>query len=655
MYYNKLMRAKLLIPIICTLLFPLYAAEPTGSALSVTIENNLTKKGFVCARTSLAATAQDDFPFNVEVYCASSAPKAQTADAPTQDRRNTIIFSFLQEDAYAHFDAITDFLQSLTKTALVCNVFVLFAAQDQSPFNPALSGTGVFAQDFDENDRAAAITVRFSDATAIQTGNAGTMTPLWLTQQLTAAFDGAAVPYTYPHRFTALYRAGFLRGEQRMATFIRNGIPAAAVTLSHDDDIRALQFFCEQFSADGTEWWDNHYIFLRLPAPFKNLWIGEQFFFLFCMILGTLFLLILCSFSFVGKNGADYKQDFKRSWYLIPLTIAVTYGAFWLGQTCCAHVSLLVRATPIVQFGIKLIFALLFISVLFAVQQSLRVSSIQFTHGYFIYLVGISNIFIFTAVDISFFALFLVEYLLIYIARKATRIVPLGISVFLMLLPFVPYVYDLLKKGYYVDLQPLVFSPPLYNLLLSMLVFPFLIMWLRMLVRMEFYAATSHFSLKTMLLQGSLSTGVLIVLTVLGMVGISVFSRQTLHRTPFAPVQSVNENRYTFEITATKDAFQGMTTRHVTIASKAAAAHYDITLSSESSVPLYDSTYDYTVNEETQTATFTVPDYPPQTMTIDYAASSADDATFFVTAWFPTDQDGVFRKESHAYIINGDD
>ncbi len=642
------MRATLLIPILCLFLATAGAADPAGSTLSFMLEDELTRGGFFCARDQLAATAQDEFPFNLTVYLGAANP----APAAQDSQRDTIILSFLQEEAFAHRDALTAFLRQLRETALPCNVIVLFAAQDDSPFNPALSGTGVFAQDFEENDRAAAVAVRFADSTAILTGNAGMITPRWLAQQLTEAFDRAGIPYHYPHLFSSLYRAGFLRGDRRMAACIMNGIPAAAVTLASEQALDALAAFAGQFSPQDTELWDNHYLFLRLPHPLANGWIGERFFFLCCLILGTLFLLILCSFSFVGKNGRDYGQDFKRTWYLIPLTIAVTYFSFWLGQLCCTF--LLARASPVMQFGTKLLIALFFISVLFAVWQSRRGSTEQVTHGYLIYLSGIMNIFVFTAVDLSFFALFLIEYALIYVARKAKRIVPLALSVFLMLLPFLPYVYQLLKHGYYIDLRPLVFSPPLYNLLLAMLVFPFLIMWLRMLVSLDVYAGNGRFSLKTMAFHGSLSTLVIMAVTLLFIAALSVFSRQMMRRS-VRQIRAVAEDRGTFAISITQDDFHGMTTRNVTITAKERAAHYDITLSSESAIPLFDANYDYTVNEETKTATFIVPDFPPQTMTILYETPPEDVDTITVTAWYATDEESVYRQERHSQRVGGGD
>lgn len=634
-------RARLLLPALCFLTAPLFAALPTGRAISRALEAGLSERGFFCERERLAATAQDEFPFNLLVY-------PYRADEAQGSGRDTVVFSFMQEEAYAHFDDVAAFLRRLAEAQLPCTVVALFAAQDDSPFNFALSGSGVFAQNVEDIDRTAAVAVRFSDTTAILTGGFGIMTPRWLAQQLTEAFARAKVRAAYPHRFASLYRAGFLRGERRMATFIWNGIPAATVTLAGAGGLDALATFAERFSSKGTAQWDNHY--LHLPRPLARIWIGERFLLLLCLTLGTLFLLTVCTSPLVGRGGTDYRQEFRRTWYLIPLTIAVTFGAFWLGQTFCSAV--LPRASLVVQFGTKLVFALFFIAVLFAAWQSSRFSTAQFTDSFFISLVGIGNIFVFSAVDISLLSLFLLEYALIGVARRARHVVPLALSFLLMLLPFLPYVFVLLRNGYHRDLLPLVFSPPQYNLLLALLVFPFLIMWLRLLTRLHVYAHTEGFSLKKIAVRGSLSTLVVIAATGLLITALALLSRQTMHRAP-ATIHAVEDDRGSLAISVQTDEEQGMTMRSITVMSQTNAAHYDVTLTAKTVIPLFDASYDYTVNEETKTATFTVPDFPPQTMTIAYVTDTDDDVTFTVTAWYATDDALTFRKETQATVMRG--
>ena len=655
MFYNKTMRTKWLVPIVFLIFTPILALVPENRPLSSAIAANLTENGFTVTQESLTVTAQDKYPFNLSVDFLADRETEKEPDILAENKRDLMIFAFTQADAAEHSDKIIAFLKDLENNALACNVTVVFTTQEHSPLNDfiTLTGTEVFARNFDDADRAAAIVITFDEKkTAVYTGNPQKMTPLWLARQITSALSEEHIAYDYPDMFASLHRLGFIVNNRRMSAFIRNNIPAVTVQFSHPEELAALQRFCVNFSDKRTSSWDNHYIFLHLPK--KPLIIGEPFFFLVCMILGTLLLLILCTSTFVGKRGADYKKEFLRSWYFIPLTIAVTFAALWVGQKICALVPPLAKTTPIIQFGVKLTCILIFSATLFTLQEYLRLFTIQLTHGYFIYLVGIANIFIFSAVDLLFFVILFLEYICIYIARKAIRFVPLAISTALMLLPFVPYVYLLARYGSYFSLQRLVFATPLYNLLLSLLIFPFLIMWLKMIVRMEIYVASGNFLFKKTILNSILFTGIIIGITFIVIMLLSaVYKKNTSVRTLNNAIV-ISDYKHTFTINASKEEFLGISTRHIAIDSKEPAVRYNISISSDSSIPLYDSNYDYTVNEETTTATFTIPHYPPQEILITYSTDTKETARILVDAWYETEHEHVFRKESRAYLVIGD-
>ena len=60
------------------------------------------------------------------------------------------------------------------------------------------------------------------------------------------------------------------------------------------------------------------------------------------------------------------------------------------------------------------------------------------------------------------------------------------------------------------------------------------------------------------------------------------------------------------------------------------------------------------MNEETKTATFTIPHYPPQEILITYSTDTKETARILVDAWYETEHEHVFRKESRAYLVIGD-
>ncbi len=663
MYYTGIaMRAKPLCFFIFILtLMPAFSIPVRGLPLSVALETLMKKKDFDTVSEPLSVTSQDQFPYNILVYFPknaeqpSSPRKNRLSAVSTENQRDLLIYAFTQEDAYDYLDSVLTFLTQLDKNPRTCDCIVFLSAQEHSSVGLPLTftGTEVFARTFEDAERSAAIVVGFGEqpVTEIHIGNISRTAPLWLTRQLSAACIETKTAYSYADKFASLYRLGLLPSNRRMNAFISNNIPAISMVFPVRPDLSVLNSLASKYTKEYSATWDSHYLFFHLLG--RDFWIGESFFFGFSLILGTMLLLLLCTSTFKGKNGEDYKKDFMRSWFFIPLTIAITFLSLYLGQAFCRLIPLLAKASPVMQFGIKLLFALFFNAIFFGIQEFFRVYSVQFTHGYFIYLIGISNVFIFSTLDLIFFLTFMIEYLCIYVARKSVRIVPLILSVLLMLAPAVPYIYQLTRYALPQNLQQLVFGTPLLNLFLAMLIFPFLIMWIRMIVRLQISLVENRFSLKKIFIQGSITTGIVVTLLLISVVTLTSLSNRIRNRQVEQKPEIINENQYTFRIATDKTEFLGMTTQHVTITSKEDVLKYEAVISSEGSIPLYDSTYDYTVNEEVKTAFFTIPDYPPRTITIDYATDIKDAANVFVTAWYATDKENVFRKESHAFMITG--
>ena len=70
-----------------------------------------------------------------------------------------------------------------------------------------------------------------------------------------------------------------------------------------------------------------------------------------------------------------------------------------------------------------------------------------------------------------------------------------------------------------------------------------------------------------------------------------------------------------------------------------------------SQTPIYESTYDYYLSAENE-ATFKIPDFPPELITIDYAADTDTDSEIEVSAIF--DEDGELFKEIIVWKNSGE-
>ena len=88
----------------------------------------------------------------------------------------------------------------------------------------------------------------------------------------------------------------------------------------------------------------------------------------------------------------------------------------------------------------------------------------------------------------------------------------------------------------------------------------------------------------------------------------------------------------------------GMYSKTLSINSKVPVFRYEITIQSEQGLPVYDSSFEYRLNQKEHTTNFIIPDYPPQKLAINYSIDSNMSSKAIVTAW-KIQEDGTLAKE----------
>ena len=441
-----------------------------------------------------------------------------------------------------------------------------------------------------------------------------------------------------------------------MDDYLANAIPAVTMQLCGAEDISVLKSVCDGYRVSGTELWDSHYLLLPLMPPMKPLFVSESTFVLSALVLTVLALLVLCAFSFTSRNGEREKRELIRAWFMIPITLALSFASILLGQALCARSSRLMTAAPFIQISAKVAFSALAISVVFFIQELLRVPVGRLVYGYIILLVSLCNIFVFSAIDIQLFLPLVVEYLIIYAVHRSIELAPIIVAMLLMLLPFTPYVHQIMIAGATLEIEALIFCDARMNVLLTLLFFPFQIMWLRVLLWFKLYRRAGREVIRRLVAHNSILIGVLVAIIAGATVLLgAVSSRIEQPREERATVLQYDRNR--LAVSTSRTTFSNLTTAHVMIEAADAAVRYEVTLSSDGGIPLYDSSYDFALNETTKHARFLLPDYPPRRMTIDYAFSPDTVGTFSVTALFPTSAPRIYRRETRTVTIaaNGGD
>ncbi|WP_294430165.1 hypothetical protein [uncultured Treponema sp.] len=635
--------------------FPFFSQKILrGNSLSQAVSKTLTDNGFTAISQNLSDTGQDEFAYNILLSFGSNTGDGESSF------RNEVIFCFTQEDFSLYQNDLLDFLSYIRDLKRSWHATVLFSALDKSSFpgRPGLKGSYVFASSVDNNDSccAVAVTLNSSDKTAIFTGSRRYTSPLWLTQRISDAFFYARTNFDFDDRLSAIYRLGIVNGQERLAFFFANSIPAIEINFSNPEQLNVLKKFSELYTPEGTAEWDIHYLYIDRRNIFRAIFIGERPIIISCLSVGLLTILILCIFSFTGINGERHKYEFIRSSYMIPATIFISMLSLYLGQYIASLLSSLPFMNPIILYGIKIIFSMILISMLFITQGIFRISLTAFMYGYLILIVAIINIFIFATRDLNLFVIFAAEYIIIYLSRSSRRLLSMIIYFLLMLMPFLPYGYTIIRNAEDRELIRTVFCNMSSNLVLAFAIFPFQIAWLRIMVLQNVYSKRKGYSLKKIILNGIFSTIAILVFIFILIFSISHF----IYRPEFRKAQKIEtkitrDEKFTLSAKLSKNEFSGMNTNHIKIESEKEALRYEVTLKGINTThPIYDSIYDYriiTMQDGSDLYSFTIPDYPPKKITIDYASAVSTRAEIEITAYYETENENSFRIEKRVLTV----
>ena len=630
-----------------------FSANLNGKSLSDEVYESIKKSGFKSIKkSSIATTGRDEFAYNVLLNFSADKAESNTENEETLDRdssknirRTTMILDFLQQDVIGREDAFVDLLEFIDgledrKT----DVIVLFSALDDST---NIKGSEVFADELYDTDTPFSLAVKFDaiQKNRILTGARERITPFWLTRQVTDAFIRTQQEFEIGNTLASLYRLGILKGDERMGHFIKNKIPSIAIELKDDEKNSGFDFLktlIGKIDINDSGEWDTHYVFMELQRPFKPIWINERMFLISCVAVMTLSLLLLCGVSFIGETGARYKRDFIRSWYMIPITIGTSVFTMIFGQWLLQTVEAFRTMNPIFQFGGKMIFSTMFISTTFLLQEKMKLPIATFVYGYVTSIIATINMFLFSSVDITFFVIFGIEYLLIHFSRPAKRIPFVAFWAAVMLAPFAPFAYSLVREATLDTLSSIVFCSWQTNVALAFAIFPFEMMWQKILVRVNIMIGIKGFGIVR-----AITTYIASILILLAIATGSLFAiKKFLYVENLDIPQKVNlrndDEEHFLSMSVVENEFLGMNTNHLKIKCKKDALRYSVTIRGKTQMPIYESTYDYFISDENE-VTFKIPDYPPRNITIDYAADPKHESKIEVAAIF--EEDGELFKE----------
>ena len=645
----------------CLLLFGqnLFAQGLSGTALSDALFSRLKKMGFDGQKEPLSSAWFAEFPYNIQVKFSAS-----------QKSQWTFFITIAQEDAWSNEDFFSRLLSHFKSAWLPCDLTVVLTAGDKPKIsgNEKMAGSEIFCKSIEGSQNSAALVLDFRGSKNVITpGSDGEVSPYYLTRLLSQSFDKNSCPCQISGgMFLALYRLNALKSEARLSSFLKKEIPALLLSLPSDKselslELNSLKDFFSSIEAEKCADWSRHYFPIKLGS--KRLWINETDIMLNIFVFMSFALFILTDFAFLFRKRSHRLVVLKiraiLSNYIIIFSAALLALSFFFGQYVAKGIENIGVKNPMALFSIKLIPAFLFISTVYPLELLRQKKISTYLYEYILSTSAILNIFIFTFIDISFFYLFALEYLILVLSRVFKRSAFLFIFLALFALPFLPLIFSILVNSNPERLNRLIYCGIKENVFLAFALVPFNLIWLRILARMN----VKKLPLKSLFLRYFiLGICAIVFLSLYSIVTIKLmekfFFQNVEPSVPLARIEDSLENKLS-TVTIFDTQYYGATIRRIEINCEQEPERFEIIINSSNANPIYFSVYESeTVGRLTQ---FLLPDKPPKSFTLQYSPDFSD-CEILTQIYFMQEkkgqndnkmQRGLCARESFSFVANG--
>lgn len=594
-------------------------------------------------RQSLVPANDNCFPQNILI----TIPAAEGITDTNKSHRKTVVFAFTEQFAIECEKQLCVFIKSLKLAKLPYEVIVLLSADDESilsdkegDYHPG--GTATFAEQFDNPDSVCAVVVEQStnpDKVDFIAGGAGDTAPKWLVHSLRNACLTYGIRPSFSSKFISFYHNDIFRENERVSSFLAKSIPAAGIQfIGSEDDFSILYDTALSLTVTRSDTWDRHYALLQIGK--NGVWLSESFFAIFYLLFACISLSLLCFMSFALKRKRIVQsRDVLRMWYLPPTLLLLSSCILFVSELPFSFAN----SSPVSLFGLKIVITFFFTLIAFILQIRLSYHISINACSFFMLIVSILNIFIFSAINLSLLFIFFFEYLIVLMTNKLQSIPLLVISIILMLFPFSFCIIDLLRYSTAEQLFSLIKCGFGGNVFFAFLLFPFQMQMLRIFITLDLFSKEKLVPIKTVIIRSSIvisiSTGVFILFYAI-FSWVIIKNKLAVKEKPNFTLVSKNDSPE-FTLSIDEQQFLDLTARHLTIASTSPVIRYSVSITTPETVPLYDCNYNYSLYGA-HTAYFQLPDYPSSSVEIVYSSDPQFASSIAVSAYIASENDTVY-------------
>ncbi|MCR4626132.1 MAG: hypothetical protein K5640_00620 [Treponema sp.] len=628
-----------------------------GHEISDEVQKILITSGFSPTKTNIISPSAGDFSYNLSL---DFYPENFSSIENLEDFKTKLIIVLKQTDFLTNSKQILDFVSEVLNGQSVIPFSILFVPPESETLNShaLISGTKMFIDDIFVPDNIFAVCINFisDEISQIMPGNGKEVSPLWLVKQLANAFKACAEEYTVPAgTFLTLYRYNLIQNDRNEAVFLENEIPAVSVNISKTAGLdKIFSTFLTSYDYTKSSEWDRHYFFWKIPWNNINIILKEDILIKLYLAVALVTIFTLCTFSIIAdeKLRKATKEIFHLA-YLLPALVFFIFISLSAGGKIATPLAYSFHISPIFQLYLKVQITFIVISLILLVYIRFTKVHTPYAYTFYLNLSAIINIFIFSSIDLSFFFLFVLEYILISMLKADKKPAFFSIIAILLFIPFIPYGITLWKLIKPEQISFLLAGNRLQTVFLALAIQSFNLIWLFILSHCIKLKERQNFFLIIkkafpLIIYGSICLSGCFIL-------IFYVLKNYRNIPSVADIEGSivykNTTENNIELLLADKSSYGNTVRELTINSSKIAERYEIKIEGKTKQPVYEATVPYFEESTKNKTAVYFPDFPPEQCAFTYTTTSNEDENITVSAYFPTKDKNVFEIETKTISI----
>ncbi len=466
-------KSLLLIFILIFTVMSLYAQNVCSSFFTY-----LEKQGLQPQAQLLTAGGTNNLPYNIIV---------NFSPADTKSEHNMILL-FDLEEAYNYRDSIAPVFDLLREETFNSTLVFCYSSRLELPRDNIIYGAQVYAHSLNSDGTNDVYIFNLSaEKNAIIPGSNKNHSPSWMLKDIFDAFSAAKLTEGLPICYISQVADYTFTKDKTLLAFLELDIPCIKADLKNPQKINEVLASCiKSYPQSSSRPYDSHSFMFRFFG--QRIWLSELGIInSIIIIIITGFLFVFC-LGFINKNlKREFWQEISSVWYSLPVIYIFSYSGFFLGKGLYKlfvnpqSINYTVFGFIIVQMSI----ATLLVSGFFMLNLSLQKKYTTRSLDFLLVIDTFINLIIFTLLDISLFPIFLLIFLVALISLIFRRNwIHIILFVFL-LVPFIPYINTLFTISDKESLHNLLLNSMALPFLLSLILLPVYLMWLRILNSMK--------------------------------------------------------------------------------------------------------------------------------------------------------------------------